>query len=68
MSRTDLLKNRDWPNATKDSKKRLRVAAAIGTRETDRTRAAALVKAGVDAIVIDSSQGRTVIVQNFLIF
>eukprot|EP00494_Astrolonche_serrata_P023616 UN23874 len=57
MSRTDLLKNRDWPHATKDSKKRLRVAAAIGTRPSDKERAKALVAAGVDAIVIDSSQG-----------
>jgi len=38
-------------------KKRLRVAATIGTRENDKKRLEALVKAGVDAIVIDSSQG-----------
>jgi len=57
MSRRDLLVNRDYPNATKDSQKRLRVAAAIGTRPSDRERAKALIDAGVDAIVIDSSQG-----------
>ena len=33
------------------------VAAAVGTRPTDRNRVHALVAAGVDAIVIDSSQG-----------
>ena len=58
MCRTDLLKNRDFPNATKDKEKRLRVAAAIGTRPADKQRATALVEAGVDAIVIDSSQGK----------
>jgi len=58
MSRTDLLKNRDYPLATKDPKtKSLRVAASIGTREADKERAKMLVEAGVDAIVIDSSQG-----------
>merc|ERR1711934_258399 len=36
------------------------VAAAIGTRISDRGRARALVLAGVDAIVIDSSQGDSV--------
>merc|ERR1719399_50328 len=41
----------------KDSNKRLRVAAAVGTRPTDRDRVRALVSAGVDAICIDSSQG-----------
>lgn len=57
MSRRDLLVNRDYPNATKDAQKRLRCAAAIGTRPSDKERAKALVAVGVDAIVIDSSQG-----------
>lgn len=57
MSRSDLLTNRDYPHATKDDKKRLRVAASIGTREIDKQRLVALIKAGTDAIVIDSSQG-----------
>merc|ERR1719331_3078687 len=58
VARTDLKKNADFPLATKDpDNKSLMVAASIGTRDTDKARASALIIAGVDAIVIDSSQG-----------
>merc|ERR1719330_1022081 len=60
MSRADLHKNAEYPNATKDATKSLMVAAAVGTRPSDRDRVQALVAAGVDAIVVDSSQGDSV--------
>mmetsp|Transcript_21221 Transcript_21221/g.51934 ORF Transcript_21221/g.51934 Transcript_21221/m.51934 type:complete len:550 (+) Transcript_21221:67-1716(+) len=57
MSRKDLLKHRDFPNASKNANKQLLVGATIGTRPNDKKRVAALVEAGVDLVVIDSSQG-----------
>ncbi|HVR73550.1 MAG TPA: IMP dehydrogenase [Planctomycetota bacterium] len=60
VSRTDLKKNRDFPDACKDKRKQLRVGAAVSTRDADRERIAALVEAGVDIIAIDSAQGDSV--------
>jgi IMP dehydrogenase len=57
MARTDLMTSDEFPNATKDAQGSLLVAASVGTRPQDRDRVRALVAAGVDAIVIDSSQG-----------
>jgi len=53
----DIEKREKFPNANKDEHGRLRVAAAIGVGQLDR--AEALVKAGVDVIVLDSAHGHS---------
>ena len=55
----DITKAKDKPNACKDSLGRLRVAAGIGVTRDSLQRAAALVEAGVDAIVIDTAHGHS---------
>jgi len=53
----DIHKRRQYPNANKDQHGRLRVAAAIGSAGDFRDRAAALIGAGVDALVVDTAHG-----------
>jgi IMP dehydrogenase len=53
----DLKKRVEYPNANKDEFGRLRVGAAIGVGQLDR--AEALVKAGVDVLVLDSAHGHS---------
>ena len=60
LSRTDLLKNEDFPFASKNKDKQLLVGAALSTREEDKERLAELAKADVDVIVIDASQGDSI--------
>jgi len=60
VARADLRKHAEFPLATKDANNNLIVAASVGTRPNDRDRVQALVAAGVDAIVVDSSQGDSI--------
>ncbi|MEW5710050.1 MAG: IMP dehydrogenase [Pseudomonadota bacterium] len=55
----DILKSSEHPNACKDALGRLRVGAAIGVGEGSEERAAALVEAGVDVIVVDTAHGHS---------
>ncbi len=55
----DIIKVRENPNANKDSFGRLRVAAAIGVSGDSLERAEALIKEGVDALVIDTAHGHS---------
>lgn len=55
----DIQKKTQYPNATKDEKGRLRVAAAVGVGPDSADRAAALIEAGADALVVDTAHGHT---------
>ncbi|MFI5044949.1 MAG: IMP dehydrogenase, partial [Acidimicrobiales bacterium] len=48
-----------YPNATKDSQGRLRVAAAVGVGDDAVERAHALAEAGVDIVVVDTAHGHS---------
>jgi IMP dehydrogenase len=55
----DIQKSHDFPLACKDNKGRLRVGAAVGVGDGTDERIAALVEAGVDAIVVDTAHGHS---------
>lgn len=55
----DIQKARDYPNATTDSQGRLVVGAAVGVGKDLETRVDLMVKAGVDAVTIDTAHGHS---------
>lgn len=55
----DITKAKDKPMACKDEKGRLRVAAGVGVTADTMERLEALVKAGADAVVIDTAHGHS---------
>lgn len=60
LSRSDLMKNLNFPLASKlPDSKQLISAAAIGTRPEDKIRLQKLVDAGLDIVILDSSQGNS---------
>ena len=56
----DLMKIKDNPIASKDSKGRLLVVAAVGVKSDTLDRIEMLVSAGADAVVIDTAHGHSV--------
>jgi len=55
----DIRKSEDFPNACKDGLGRLRAAASVGVGGDNDERAAAIVEAGVDVIVVDTAHGHS---------
>ena len=55
----DITKQTSFPNAARDAFGKLRVAAAVGVGEGTEERVDALVRAGVDAIVVDTAHGHS---------
>ena len=62
----DITKVQDHPNACKDAKGRLRVAAGVGITPDALDRVKALVDEDVDAVVLDTAHGHSVNVKNTL--
>lgn len=59
ITSVDLVKREAYPGASRDSKGRLLVAAAVGVKEKELERAELLVNAGVDALVVDVAHGHS---------
>ncbi|MDH3324211.1 MAG: IMP dehydrogenase [Candidatus Peregrinibacteria bacterium] len=59
LTRRDIEKNEKYPNSTKDSNKRLLVAAACGPAANMRERVQKLADAGVDVLIVDTAHGHS---------
>ena len=67
VTRRDIEKNEEYPNAVTNGNKQLRVGAATGVGEKGIERAEALIKAGVDVIVVDTAHGHSTGVINAVV-
>jgi IMP dehydrogenase len=59
MTVKDITKQTDFPNAARDAQGKLRVGAAVGVGDGTEERVELLVRAGVDAIVVDTAHGHS---------
>ena len=59
MTVKDILMSKEKPFACKDAQGQLRVGAAVGVAKDTEDRVAALVEAGVDALIVDTAHGHT---------
>ncbi|MCW5611625.1 MAG: IMP dehydrogenase [Rubrivivax sp.] len=59
MTVKDITKQTNFPNAARDGQGKLRVGAAVGVGEGTEERVELLVKAGVDALVVDTAHGHS---------
>src|SRR5262249_35411300 len=59
MTVKDITKQTSFPNAARDAQGKLRVGAAVGVGEGTEERVELLVKAGVDALVVDTAHGHS---------
>ncbi len=55
----DIQKKKRYPNSCKDERGRLRVGAAVGVKSDTIDRAEALIKAGVDVLIVDTAHGHS---------
>ncbi|MBV8604798.1 MAG: IMP dehydrogenase [Pelomonas sp.] len=59
MTVKDITKQTSFPNAARDAHGKLRVGAAVGFGDDTEARVEALVKAGVDALIVDTAHGHS---------